>query len=135
MCRAIRPTIASSALKGKTSAASTPIRGQKATRREAGGGEWASAGARVRNMPGARSRFIHGTGHYNAPVRWRRVARPELLIPLLAIVLRVIAGPRVIDAAYILFLYAPNLIAGGGVPIARWRGFWRRGSGPWRRCR
>ncbi len=79
-----------------------------------GSGEWANAGARVRNMPGARSRFIHGTGHYNAPVRWRRVARPELLIPLLAIVLRVIAGPRVIDDAYILFRYAQNLLAGNG---------------------
>ena len=65
-------------------------------------------------MPGARSRFIHGTGHYNAPVRWRRVARPEFLIPLLAIVVRVMAGPRVIDDAYILFRYAQNLLAGNG---------------------
>jgi hypothetical protein len=51
---------------------------------------------------------------YNAPVRWRRVARPELLIPLLAIVLRVVAGPRVIDDAYIIFRYAQNLLAGNG---------------------
>jgi hypothetical protein len=36
------------------------------------------------------------------------------LIPLLAIVLRVIAGPRVIDDAYILFRYAQNLLAGNG---------------------
>jgi hypothetical protein len=42
------------------------------------------------------------------------VARPEILIPLLAIVLRVTAGPRVIDDAYILFRYAQNLLAGNG---------------------
>jgi hypothetical protein len=36
------------------------------------------------------------------------------LIPLLAIVVRVMAGPRVIDDAYILFRYAQNLLAGNG---------------------
>jgi hypothetical protein len=42
------------------------------------------------------------------------VVQPELLIPLLAIVLRVMAGPRVIDDAYIIFRYAQNLLAGQG---------------------
>jgi hypothetical protein len=47
-------------------------------------------------------------------VRWRRALQPELWIPLLAIVMRVMAGPRVIDDAYILFRYAQNLLAGNG---------------------
>lgn len=46
---------------------------------------------------------------------WRRVARPDFLIPLLAIVMRVVAGPRVIDDAYIIFRYAQNLLAGNGL--------------------
>ena len=41
--------------------------------------------------------------------------RPELWIPLLAIVLRVIPGPRVIDDAYIIFRYAQNLLNGNGL--------------------
>ncbi|HKY84104.1 MAG TPA: hypothetical protein VJ160_04670 [Anaerolineales bacterium] len=45
-------------------------------------------------------------------MRWRR---PELWIPLLAIVLRVIPGPRVIDDAYIIFRYAQNLLDGKGL--------------------
>jgi hypothetical protein len=47
-------------------------------------------------------------------VRWRRVARPELSIPLLAVIMRVVAGPRVIDEAYIIFRYAQNLLGGNG---------------------
>jgi hypothetical protein len=47
-------------------------------------------------------------------VRWRRVARPELSIPLLAVIMRVVAGPRVIDDAYIIFRYAQNLLGGNG---------------------
>jgi hypothetical protein len=48
-------------------------------------------------------------------VRWRWALRPELWIPLLAIVLRVIPGPRVIDDAYIIFRYAQNLLNGNGL--------------------
>ncbi len=47
-------------------------------------------------------------------MRWRRAFQPEFLIPLLAIVLRVVAGPRVIDDAYIIFRYAQNLLGGHG---------------------
>jgi hypothetical protein len=43
------------------------------------------------------------------------VLQPELWIPLLAIVMRVLAGPRVIDDAYILFRYAQNLLTGNGL--------------------
>lgn len=48
-------------------------------------------------------------------MRWRRAFLPELSIPLLAIVVRVLAGPRVIDDAYIIFRYAQNLLAGQGL--------------------
>ncbi len=48
-------------------------------------------------------------------MRWRRALQPDLLIPLLAVVLRLIPGPRVIDDAYIIFRYAQNVLAGNGL--------------------
>lgn len=45
----------------------------------------------------------------------RRWARPELWIPVLAIVARVVPGPRIIDDAFITFRYARNLLAGSGL--------------------
>jgi hypothetical protein len=47
-------------------------------------------------------------------MRWRRWAQPLILIPLLALTLRLIPGPRVIDDAYITFRYARNILAGLG---------------------
>ncbi len=47
-------------------------------------------------------------------MRWRRWAQPLILIPLLALALRLIPGPRVIDDAYITFRYARNILAGLG---------------------
>jgi hypothetical protein len=52
--------------------------------------------------------------HYNRHVRWQRWLQPLVLIPLLAIAIRLIPGPRVIDDAYITFRYARNLLAGLG---------------------
>ncbi|MBM3121071.1 MAG: hypothetical protein FJZ97_02660 [Chloroflexi bacterium] len=54
------------------------------------------------------------TFHYNRPMRWQRWLQPLLLIPLLALALRLIPGPRVIDDAYISFRYARNILAGLG---------------------
>lgn len=48
-------------------------------------------------------------------MRWQRALRPDLWIPLLAFILRMVPGPRVIDDAYIIFRYAQNLIAGNGL--------------------
>jgi len=47
-------------------------------------------------------------------VRWQRWLQPLILIPLLALALRLIPGPRVIDDAYITFRYARNILAGLG---------------------
>jgi hypothetical protein len=47
-------------------------------------------------------------------MRWRRWAQPLFLIPLLALVLRLVPGPRVIDDAYITFRYARNILDGLG---------------------
>lgn len=46
---------------------------------------------------------------------WRRALRPEVWIPLLAIALRLVPGPRIIDDAYIIFRYAQNVLAGQGL--------------------
>ena len=45
----------------------------------------------------------------------RRWVTPELLIPLVAIIARVVPGPRVIDDAFITFRYARNLLSGDGL--------------------
>jgi len=48
-------------------------------------------------------------------VKLRRLVRPEVLIPLLAIAARLISGPRIVDDAYITFRYARNLLSGAGL--------------------
>ncbi len=45
----------------------------------------------------------------------RKLARAQILIPLLAIAAHLIPGPRTIDDAYITFRYARNLISGTGL--------------------
>ena len=55
-------------------------------------------------------------GHrYNPPVRLNRWIAPEVLIPLVAVLARVIPGPRVIDDAFITFRYARNVLSGNGL--------------------
>jgi arabinofuranosyltransferase len=48
-------------------------------------------------------------------VKLRRLVRPEVLIPILAIAARLISGPRTVDDAYITFRYARNLLSGAGL--------------------
>ncbi|MCK5054210.1 MAG: hypothetical protein KAR65_08025, partial [Anaerolineales bacterium] len=48
-------------------------------------------------------------------MRLGKFLRPQFLIPLLAIVLRLIPGARTVDDAFITFRYAQNLIAGNGL--------------------
>ncbi len=48
-------------------------------------------------------------------MRLSKFFRPQFLIPLLAIVLRLIPGVRTVDDAFITFRYAQNLIAGNGL--------------------
>jgi arabinofuranosyltransferase len=48
-------------------------------------------------------------------VRLRRFLHPEILIPILAVIVRLISGPRIVDDAYITFRYARNLITGAGL--------------------
>jgi arabinofuranosyltransferase len=45
----------------------------------------------------------------------RKYLRPEIIIPCLAIALRLISGPRTIDDAFITYRYAQNLLAGNGL--------------------
>lgn len=52
---------------------------------------------------------------YNALVRLRRFLQPLPLIFILAVVVRVIPGPRTVDDAYITFRYAQNLLSGHGL--------------------
>jgi arabinofuranosyltransferase len=48
-------------------------------------------------------------------VKLRRLARLEILIPLLAILARLVSGPRTVDDAYITFRYSRNLLSGLGL--------------------
>jgi hypothetical protein len=48
-------------------------------------------------------------------VRLNKFFKPQFLIPLLAIALRLIPGARTVDDAFITFRYAQNLIAGNGL--------------------
>jgi len=48
-------------------------------------------------------------------VRLNKFFKPQVLIPILAIALRVIPGARTVDDAFITFRYAQNLIAGNGL--------------------
>jgi hypothetical protein len=48
-------------------------------------------------------------------MRLRRFLRPEYLIPLIALVVRILPGPRTVDDAYITFRYARNLLEGVGM--------------------
>lgn len=48
-------------------------------------------------------------------MRWRAWVQPSFLVALLAIVARLVPGPRTIDDAYITFRYAQNLLAGRGL--------------------
>ncbi|MEJ2012866.1 MAG: hypothetical protein P8X64_11680 [Anaerolineales bacterium] len=48
-------------------------------------------------------------------MRLRRFLRPEILIPILAVIARLVSGPRIVDDAYITFRYARNLITGAGL--------------------
>ena len=52
---------------------------------------------------------------YNARVRNRLLRSRYLLIPLLAIAVRLLAGPRPVDDAFITFRYARNLLSGFGL--------------------
>jgi arabinofuranosyltransferase len=45
----------------------------------------------------------------------RRWLRPDVLIPLLAVVVRLVPGPREIDDAFITFRYARNFLSGHGL--------------------
>ena len=48
-------------------------------------------------------------------MRLSKFFKPQFLIPLLAIALRLIPGARTVDDAFITFRYAQNLIAGNGL--------------------
>ena len=48
-------------------------------------------------------------------MRLSRWVAPDVLIPLVAVLARVIPGPRVIDDAFITFRYAQNLLSGNGL--------------------
>ena len=52
---------------------------------------------------------------YNALVRLRRLCQPETFLIIIALVARLLPGPRTIDDAYITFRYAQNLLAGNGL--------------------
>ncbi|MCJ7566300.1 MAG: hypothetical protein MUO58_02025 [Anaerolineales bacterium] len=48
-------------------------------------------------------------------MRLNKFSKPQVLIPILAVALRLIPGARTVDDAFITFRYAQNLIAGNGL--------------------